>query len=103
LKPTRSSEILERRYDVVEFFLDLNQHELLRVLREHLKLLTNMPVKSKQTNYSFLLMLMMFCQQWQIYIAFLGITSTNIRSKCQSLILEAIYRCKSTGNIDDCQ
>ncbi|CAF4426275.1 unnamed protein product, partial [Adineta steineri] len=44
LKPCRSSEILERRYDVIEFFLDTNQHELMRTLRDHLKPIVNIPV-----------------------------------------------------------
>ncbi|CAF1403719.1 unnamed protein product [Adineta steineri] len=43
LKPCRSSEILERRYDVIEFFIDTNQQELMRTLRDHLKLIVNIP------------------------------------------------------------
>ncbi|CAF1056038.1 unnamed protein product [Rotaria magnacalcarata] len=44
LKPCRSPEILQRRYDVIQFFLDPNQFELLRTLRDHLKPVVNIPV-----------------------------------------------------------
>ncbi|CAF0796301.1 unnamed protein product [Rotaria sordida] len=43
LKPCRSPEILQRRYDVIQFFLDPNQYELLRTLRDHLKSIVNIP------------------------------------------------------------
>ncbi|UJR31066.1 hypothetical protein I4U23_018576 [Adineta vaga] len=43
LKPCRSPEILERRYDVIQFFLDPNQHELMRTLRDYLKPIVNIP------------------------------------------------------------
>ena len=44
LKPCRSLETLERRYDVIQFFLDPSQYELMRTLRCHLKSLVNIPV-----------------------------------------------------------
>ncbi|CAF1142130.1 unnamed protein product [Adineta ricciae] len=43
LKPCRSPDVLERRYDVIEFFLNPNQHELMRMLREQLKPIVNIP------------------------------------------------------------
>lgn len=45
LKPCRSPEILERRYNVIEFFLDTNQHELMRTLRDYIKPIVNIPVR----------------------------------------------------------
>ncbi len=58
LKPCRSPEILERRYDVIQFFLDPNQHELMRTLRDHLKPIVNIPVIKlsfqKKTNKRFI-------------------------------------------------
>lgn len=44
LKPSRSTELLQRRYEVVQFFIDPNQQERMRNLRDHLKSVVNTPV-----------------------------------------------------------
>ena len=49
LKPSRSPEVLQRRYDVVNFFVDPNQQELMRTLRDHLKPVVNTPVTKMKT------------------------------------------------------
>ena len=86
LKPSRSQETLERRYDVIQFFLDPNQHELLRTLRDHLKPIVNIPVNSsskkrKQTKN-------------EIISLILGCHSKSFRSKHENICLETNYRNK---------
>ena len=86
LKPSRSQETLERRYDVIQFFLDPNQHELLRTLRDHLKPIVNIPVNSSSKQISH--------TTTEIITLILVCHSKSLRSKHENICLETNYRSK---------